>query len=123
MTTQELYENIGGSYESAKRILQMDRMISRFVQKFLNDTSCQKLLDGRAANDPVTMFEGAHALKGVCANLGFDSLSKMASDLAEEYRPGHTPAMSQEELDRRFDELKAQYDRTIAGIQAFAAEQ
>ena len=123
MTTQELYANIGGSYDSAKRILQMDRMIGRFIVKFLDEKSCGKLFAAKEANDPTGMFEGAHAMKGVCANLGLDELSRMASDIAEEFRPGHTPAMSPAELDQRFDELKALYDRTIAGIQQFQAEQ
>lgn len=123
MTTQELYENIGGSYESAKRILQMDRMIGRFILKFLDEKSCGKLLAAKEANDPEGMFEGAHAMKGVCANLGLDALSHMASDIAEEFRPGHTPSMSPEELDRRFAELKALYERTIAGIERFKAAQ
>ena len=123
MTTQELYTNIGGCYESAKRTMMMDKMINRFVLKFLNDKSYEKLTAGKEAGDPVAMFEGAHALKGVCANLGFDDLSKMASDVAEEFRPGHTPAMPPEELDRRFEEIGALYQRTIAGIQQFQAEQ
>ena len=123
MTIPELYENIGGSYESVKRILPMDRLIGKFVLKFLDEKSCSKLLAAKDANDPVGMFEGAHAMKGVCANLGLDDLSHMASDIAEEFRPGHTPAMSPDELDRRFAELKALYDRTITGIQQFAAEQ
>ncbi len=121
MTTQELYENIGGNYDSAKKILQMDRLIGKFVVKFLDEKSCDKLLAAKEAGDPAGMFEGAHALKGVSANLGFDRLSQMASDIAEEFRPGHTPSMSPEELDRRFAELKAQYERTIAGIREFAA--
>ena len=122
MTTQELYASIDGNYDSAKRILQMDRLINRFILKFLDEQSCPKLLAAKDANDPVGMFEGAHALKGVCANLGLDRLSAMASDIAEEFRPGHTPSMSAEELDRRFAELKDLYDRTINGIREFSAQ-
>lgn len=123
MTTQELYENIGGSYASAKRTMMMDKMINRFVLKFLDDKSYQKLMDGKAASDPTIIFEGAHALKGVAANLGFDELSGLVSEVAEEYRPGNTPAMSPAELDKRFAEITALYDRTIAGIKQFQAEQ
>lgn len=121
MTVQELYENVGGSYESAKRILQMDRLIGKFVLKFLNDKSCEKLLTAKAAGDRTGIFEGAHALKGVCANLGFDTLSHMASEIADEFRDGAGSSMSPEEVDRRCDEIKALYDKTIAGIQAFQA--
>ena len=123
MTTQELYEQIGGTYASAKRTMMMDKMINRFVLKFLDDKSYQKLMDGKAANDHTVMFEGAHALKGVGANLGFDSLSALASEVAEEFRPGHTPVMAPAELDAKFAEITALYEKTIAGIKRFQAEQ
>jgi HPt (histidine-containing phosphotransfer) domain-containing protein len=123
MTVQELYAQIGASYDSAKKILPSDRLIGKFVQRFLTDQSCGKLLTAHENGDVTGMFEGAHALKGVCANLGFNELSRMASDLSEEYRPGNTPAMSPEEVEQRFAELKALYDRTISGIQEFAAGQ
>ena len=123
MTVQELYDNIGGSYASVKRILPTDRMIGKFVLKFLNDKSCEKLFASREAGDAQGMFDASHSLKGVCANLGLDDLSAQASEISEEFRPGHQPVMSQEELDRRFADIKTLYDRTISGIQAFAAEQ
>lgn len=123
MTTQELYEKIGGSYESAKKTLPTDKFITRFVQRFLTDKSAEKLFAAHEAGDETGMFEGSHALKGVCANLGFDELSRMASEISEEYRPGHARAMSDEEVNQRFEALKALYDRTISGIQEFAAEQ
>ena len=123
MTVQELYDNIGASYDSAKRILQMDKLIGKFVLKFLDDKSCEKLLAGRESGDETAMFEGAHALKGVCANLGMNTLSGQASEIAEEFRPGKGRTMDDAELDRRLTELKATYDKTMDGIRQFAAEQ
>lgn len=123
MTVQELYDSIGGSYDSAKRILQMDKLIGKFILKFLDDKSCEKLLAAWDARDAAAMFEGAHALKGVGANLGLNDLSAQASELAEEFRPGNARKLSDDEVTARVGELKAAYDKTIAGIQAFAAEQ
>lgn len=123
MTVQELYESIGGSYDSAKRILQMDKLIGKFVTKFLDDGSCQHLLDAAAAGDEKGMFEGAHAMKGVCANLGLDDLSAAASAIAEEFRPGSARTMDQAQLDQSLADLKEKYDQTIEGIRRFAAEQ
>ena len=123
MTIQEMYEKVGGSYESVKKILPMDKMIAKFAQRFLTDKSYEKLSAAHEAGDPTGMFEGSHALKGVCANLGFNDLSKIASEISEEYRPGNARTMSDEEVNKRFEELKALYDRTIAGIQEFAAAQ
>ena len=123
MTVQELYENIGGSYDSAKRILQMDKLIGKFILKFLDDKSCEKLTSAWEARDAAGVFEGAHALKGVGANLGLNSLSEQASAIAEEFRPGNERKLDDDAVTERVATLKADYDKTIAGIQAFAAEQ
>ena len=123
MTVQELYESIGGSYDSAKRILQMDKLIGKFVTRFLDDGSCQHLLDAAAAGDEKGMFEGAHAMKGVCANLGLMDLSHAASDIAEEFRPGNARRMSDDEVAKRLADIQARYDKTIAGIRAFSEAQ
>ena len=123
MTVQELYDNIGGSYDSAKRILQMDKLIGKFVLKFLDDKSCEKLLAAWDARDAAGVFDGAHALKGVGDNLGFNALSAEASEIAEEFRPGNERKLDDDAVTERIAALKADYDKTIAGIQAFAAEQ
>ena len=39
MTIQEMYEKVGGSYASVKKILPMDKMIAKFAQRFLTDKS------------------------------------------------------------------------------------
>ena len=123
MTVQELYNNIGASYDSAKRILQMDKLIGKFILKFLDDKSCEKLLTAWDAKDATAMFEGAHALKGVGANLGLNDLSAQASELAEEFRPGNARTMDDAAVTALLAALKADYDKTIEGIRAFAAEQ
>ncbi|MBQ9493476.1 MAG: Hpt domain-containing protein [Oscillibacter sp.] len=123
MTIQELYENIGGSYESAKKILPSDKMIAKFVQRFLTDKSCERLFAARESGDETGMFEGSHAMKGVCANLGLNELSRIASEISEEYRPGNAKTLSEDEISQRFADLKALYERTVAGIQEFAAGQ
>ena len=123
MTVQELYESIGGSYDSAKRILQMDMLIGKFVVKFLDDKSFEKIEAAARAGDGSGIFEGAHAMKGVCANLGLDSLSQAASVLAEEFRPGRERTMDDAEVQAKIAELKVRYDRTMEGIRQFSAGQ
>ena len=123
MTVQELYESIGGSYDSAKRILPMDQLIAKFVVKFLDDKSFEKIEAAAQTGDGSGIFEGAHAMKGVCANLGLDSLSQAASVLAEEFRPGNTRTMDDAAVAEKVAELKALYDRTMEGIRKFSAGQ
>ena len=122
MTVQELYETIGGNYESAKRILMNDALIGRFIVKLLNDKSCARLLDAEEGMDPTALFEGAHAMKGVYANLGLDALSRAASELAEEFRPGNPRRMSDEEVHARLADIRAANDRAIDAIRAFSEQ-
>ena len=123
MTVQELYESIGGSYDSAKRILPMDQLIGKFVVKFLDDKSFEKIETASQTGDGSGIFEGAHAMKGVCANLGLDSLSQAASVLAEEFRPGNTRTMDDAEVQAKIAELKVRYEQTMEGIRQFSAGQ
>ena len=122
MTVQELYANIGGDYASAKKILMMDKMISRFIVKLLDDKSCGRLLTAGQTMDPVGLFEGAHAMKGVCANLGLDELARAAGEITEEFRAGSPRKLSDEEVRERLDAIAARYRKTAEGIRAYAAQ-
>lgn len=123
MTLAELYERIGGSYGDAKRVLQMDKLIGKYIVKFLDDRSAEALFDAAEAHNDAALFDAAHTMKGVCGNLGLTSLAAEASALAEEFRPGSARTMDDAEIERRVDALRADYARTLEGIRAFAAEQ
>ena len=123
MTVQELYQSIDGNYDAAKGILMMDKLITKFVIKFLDDKSYEKLANAWAARDVSGAFEGAHALKGVCANLGMNKLSGLASELAEEFRPGSARKLSDDEVTQRLAAITELYNKSIEGIRAFAAAQ
>ena len=123
MTVQELYESVGGSYEAAKRILMNDALIARFVAKLPEDTSFDKLSAAAETMDAQGLFEGAHAMKGVCANLGLENLSRAASELAEEFRPGNARKLSDDAVRERVEALRALYGRAVDEIRRFSAEQ
>ena len=92
MTLQELYQSIGGDYEQALRVLRMDKLIDKHIRKLTKNGVVDNLLAAGDTMDPTQLFETAHAVKGVCANLGLKTLSDMASEIAEEYRPGNVRA-------------------------------
>ena len=123
MTVRELYESIGGSYESALKVMQMEKLVSKFIVRFLDDTTHDRLADAATRKDAVGMFEASHSMKGVCANLGLDSLSAKAARIADEFRPGRERTMSEDEVDALLASLEEQYARSIEGIRRFASEQ
>ena len=122
MTVKELYENIGGSYDSVLRILQMDRLIDRFIRKFLDDETFGRLMTAYATMDNTGIFESSHALKGVSANLGLNTLSAIAGEITDEFRPGRERKMDDAALSAKMDELKALYEKTQEGIRQYTEQ-
>ena len=119
MTLAELYETIDGDYEKALRVLRMDKLIDKHIRKLTNNGVIDKLLAAGAAFDVVQLFESAHAAKGVCGNLGLMKLSNAASEIAEEFRPGSTRKMTDEEVKDKIAAIAALYERTSDGIRAY----
>ncbi len=116
MTVQEFYTLVGGDYDAAKKVLMMDKMILRYLPKLPSDTSCARLVEAWEAGDRQGMFEAAHALKGVCSNLGLISLSSKAGEVTELFRPGSSQSISDAELAGKIASIKAQYDMTVEKI-------
>lgn len=121
MTIQELYEQIGGNYNHAVQIMRMDKMISKYVLKLADSDVCDKLREAGASMDAAALFESAHAMKGVCANLGLDSLAAAVSEVTEEFRPGASRKFSDDEIKAKLDEIFAMYEKTKAGIEEYKA--
>lgn len=116
MTLQECYAAMGGNYDEVLGRLRSDRLIQKFVLKFVDDGSYQLLLDSLAAGDRDEAFRAAHTIKGVCANLAFNTLLASSEELTEALREGKPPQPGEEELAAR---VKADYERTRQAIQAY----
>ncbi len=117
MTLQECYAKLGGNYEDVAARLRSERMIQRFVLKFLNDSSCQLLRDMMAEKNYAEAFRAAHTIKGVCQNLSFSRLLESSSRMSDALRNGWTP-----EADTLLPQLEADYQLTVAAIQDYQRE-
>ena len=116
MTLQECYAALGGSYDEAMGRLRSERLVQKFVLKFLNDGSYQLLCDSLAAGNREEAFRAAHTIKGVCANLAFNTLLESSEALTEALRDGRPAQAGEEELIAR---VKADYDRAYQAIRTF----
>lgn len=121
MTIQELYDQIGGNYDHAVQIMRMDKMISKYLLKLSDSDVCDKLKEAAGSMDPGDLFESAHAMKGVCANLGLDDLAAAVSEVTEEYRPGAGRKLSDDEVKAKLDEIFSKFEKTKAGIEEYKA--
>lgn len=116
MTLQECYAALGGDYAGVSSRLPTERMIQKFVLKFLNDGSYDLLLRSMEAEDCAEAFRAAHTIKGVCQNLGFTMLYQSSSQLSEALRNGFTP-----EAPALMEQVKANYRQTVEAIRAYQA--
>ena len=121
MTIQELYAKIGGNYEQAQKIMKMDKLIDRYVRKLASSGTYEKLAEAGKTMDPVQLFETAHAMKGVCANLGLDDLARTAGIITEEFRPGAARKLSDDEVRQQLAAVGEMYQRTVKGIEEYVA--
>ena len=114
MNIKDLYEKIGGKYNDVLGRLSKDAFVEKFALMYLNDNSYDILMSAIEAGDIVAAFRGAHSLKGVAANLGFEELRKAATELTEQLRPQDTPANAD-----LVDCVKKAQQKIIAGLQEY----
>ena len=122
MTLKELYSQIEGDYNQAISVLIIEKLMDIHIRKFPDNGVVESLLEAGATLDPTKMFESAHAMKGVCANLGLVKLASYASVLSEEFRPGKNRTMTDDKVHDLINEVKALYEKTVAGINQYVSQ-
>ena len=119
MTVQELYASIGGDYEQVLRVMRMDRLIDKHIRKLTQNGVVDQLIKAGETMDPAQLFDAAHAVKGVCANLGLVTLSGMASEIAEEFRPGNERTLTDQQVHERLAAIRELYIKTAECIKRY----
>ncbi len=89
MNLKECYSALGGNYESVLSRLMTEKLVNRFVLKFLNDASYENLVNSLKDENIEEAFRAAHTLKGVCQNLSFDRLFESSNAITEVLRDGN----------------------------------
>lgn len=117
MTLQECYAAMGGNYDDALGRLRSERLVQKFVLKFLADGSYDLLCRSLEEENYEEAFRAAHTIKGVCQNLSIDKLQASSSRLCESLRNGYSP-----EADALAEEVRTDYGQTVAAIEAFQKE-
>ena len=120
MTISECYEKLGGDYADVCTRLPGDRLVVKFIGRFLEDDSFDTLCRAMEAGDRGEAFRAAHTLKGVCANLSFTRLQSAASRLTEILRSegDGIPAEAAEVM----AEVRRSYEDTAAAIRVYFNE-
>ena len=119
MTLQELYQSIDGNYDQALRVLRVEKLMDKHIRKLPKNGVVEVLLEAGKTMDPKQLFEAAHAVKGVCGNLGLTRLAELASDISEEFRPGNPRKLSDEEVAGKLRQVEELYRKTADGIRQY----
>lgn len=104
MDIKHFFTAVGGSYEQTLSRLPSEKMILKFVLKFLDDPSYSQLKQALESEDIATAFRAAHTLKGTASTLGLGDLTVAASALTEQLRNATSlpPANAVDEVDKAY---------------------
>ena len=117
MDLKECYAALGGDYEGVVTRLGGERLVQRFVCRFLADGSYDLLCRSLEAKDYSEAFRASHTIKGVCQNLSFTKLYKSSHQLTEALRNGWS-----EEAGGLVEQVKADYEQTAGAIRDLQKE-
>lgn len=117
MTIQEFYQSLDGNFAEVQQRLPSDRLIKRFITKFLDDGSYAELSQAMASGQREQAFRAAHTLNGVCANLSFTRLLTSVSALTDLLRQ-ESDAIS-ESAAAALTDVTRDYSQTISAIRAY----
>lgn len=108
MKLEELYIDVNGNYEEVvSRFGGSEAMVNKFVHRFLDDHS----IDDCNSEDLETAFRGSHTMKGICLNLGFQSLFEISNELTEKLRP-----LEKVDYKDLLNKLNKEYERIVSLI-------
>ena len=119
MTLRELYSEIGGDYDQAVRVLRMDRLIDKHIRRLTANTVFNDLASAGKTMEPQALFDAAHAVKGICANLGLTELSALASEITEEYRAGCQRKLTDGQVKEKIVRIGQLYGKTADIIRRY----
>lgn len=117
MDLKECYAAMGSNYEEVIGRLRSEKIVKKFVFKFLDDASFDLLCTSIKEENGEEAFRAAHTIKGVCQNLGFTGLYESSHEMAELLRSGWNP-----EAVGMLAQVEADYKKTVDAIQALKAE-
>lgn len=121
MNIEECYQALGGNYAEVSSRLPSQRLIEKFIGKFLEDESFDTLCRQIELGNREEAFRAAHTLKGISANLSFTRLLDSVSRLTEELR-GQADSVSEEALGL-YDEVRLNYGITADTIRKFFTQE
>ena len=121
MTLSELYAEIDGDFEQATKVLRIEKLIDKHIRRLPANTIFAELDEAGKTMDGARLFESAHAIKGVCSNLGLVKLSNLAAEICDDFRPGNARKYTDDQIRQKISEADALFEKAKAGIAKYEA--
>lgn len=117
MSLKECYAALEGDYEDVLGRLRSEKLVQKFVLKFLNDGSYDLLCSSLKTGNYEEAFRASHTIKGVCQNLSFTKLYESSHQLTEALRNGWSEGAGE-----LVEQVKADYEQTAGAIRTLQSE-
>lgn len=117
MDLKECYAALGGDYEGVVTRLGGERLVQRFVCRFLADGSYDLLCKSLEDENYKDAFRAAHTIKGICQSLHFTQLYESSSCLCDMFRTGAWKP----EIDGLVTQVGEDYQRAVGAIRQLDA--
>lgn len=105
-------KSAGINYEDVyNRMMGNEELVERFMLKFLEDTTIQKVIEDFEHQDMVELEKSSHTLKGISGNLGMKALFETSAQMVNHIRLAQFTSLSQDYAD-----LMQVYEKTVEGI-------
>ena len=111
------YKAIEGDYEDVIARFRSEKVIEKFVFKFLSDPSYDLLCRSLEEGNYQEAFRAAHTNKGICQNLSFNRLYVSSNRLTEMLR-----LEQRSDITEMVKTVKEDYQRTSDAIRSLQAE-
>ena len=119
MQLNECYKAFGGDYESVRKRIPGDKIIIKFLIKFLSEPSYEKLCRTLEEEDYKEAFRAVHSIKGISANLVFPALLDSSGMLTEYLREQDKHPVDKNKCMEYFDVITKDYKVVIDAVKMF----
>lgn len=114
MELKEALNTVGVDIEATlHRFGNNQGLLERFVRKFPQDDTYEKLKQAVVQGDLPEIERAAHTLKGTSANLGFQALSDICHEMVQTIREG---AMTAEQMQALMDKVTIEHEKIMVAI-------
>ncbi len=118
MTVKEVYERTKSDYEDAIERLGSEKLISKYLLKFVDLTDFNDMINSIQIKDWEGGFKASHNLKGIALNMSFTSLAKSGSELCESMRHGEP----EEDISALVEKVTKDYENLMTVLKEYQRE-